>query len=405
MEPAADPRLHEYARLTVRVGLNLQPGQRLAINGFVEHHPFVRAVAAAAYEAGASHVDVLYSDQLVRHSHIEHAGDDTLGWSPPWLVERIEALIADGGALLSVAGNPQPDLFGDLDGTRVAGAQMRELRQATLRVTDGSNNWCIVGYPTEGWASAVFGEPDVERLWEAVATTVRLDEPDPVAAWEEHMTKLEQRARALDARRFDAIRYRGPGTDLVVGLHPDSEWQAANDMSRGIRHVPNMPTEEVFTTPDARRVDGTVRATYPLVLHGTIVRGLEVSFANGRVTEVRAEAGEELMRAHAATDEGAGRLGEIALVDRHSRVGRTGVVFLETLYDENAASHIALGNAILQAVDVEGLSAEERQARGVNSSSIHTDFMIGSEELGVWGVDADGAETPILEGGEWVLPT
>jgi len=403
MSAEADRRMREYARLTLEVGVNLQPGQRLAINALVEHHPFVRALAESAYELGAGYVDVYYSDQSVRRAHILHASDEELGWSPPWLVERAKAIATDGGALLSISGNPTPDIYADLDGGRIARSQMRAVREATLALTEGTCNWSIVAYPTEGWAQAVFGEPDLERLWEAVATAVRLDDPDPVAAWRAHMAKLSDRANTIDACRFDAIRYEGPGTELTVGLHPDSSWQAALDLSRGIQHVPNMPTEEVFTTPDARRVEGTVRATYPLALQGQIVRGLEVRFAGGRVEDLHADEGEELMRTLVGTDDGAGRLGEIALVDRESRVGKTGIVFYDTLFDENAASHIALGAGIVQAVEVEGLSAEERHARGVNVSSIHTDFMIGSDELAVSGVSADGAETPILRDGEWVL--
>ncbi len=396
--------LVEYARLTVRVGINLQPGQPLAINCLAEQAPLARAVAAEAYAAGASIVDVLYSDQHVRRSHIQHATDEMLGWSPPWLVQRLNALGEDGGALLAVTGNPEPRLFADLDGGRVARARMREVAEAGLRLTDGLCNWSIVAYPNEGWARTVFGEPDVERLWEAVATAVRLDEPDPVAAWKEHMANLGRRADALTGLAFDALRYRGPGTELEVGLLPGSSWVAALDVSRGIEHVANMPTEEVFTSPDARRVEGIVRATFPLQLHGTIVRGLTVRFEGGRAVEIHADEGEDLMRAHVASDEGAARLGEVALVDRTSRVGRTGLVFCDTLFDENAASHIALGNAILQCVDgASAMSEDERRARGVNTSSLHTDFMIGSDELAVSGLTRSGAEVPILANGDWVL--
>jgi aminopeptidase len=401
---ASSNRLSDYARLAVRVGLNVQPGQILGINALLEQAPLARAVAREAYIAGAKYVDVLYTDQHVRRAHIQSAPEDALDWSPPWLVQRLEDLSANGGALLGIAGNPEPELFADLDGARVGRARMREVSEASLRLTDGVCNWSIVASPNEGWAKAVFGEPDVERLWEAVATTVRLDEPDPVAAWREHLDKLVQRADALNRRRFDALRYRGPGTDLTIGLHPDSKWIAASDEVRGIEFVPNMPTEEVFTTPDAGRADGTVRATYPLQIQGTIVRGLEVRFENGRAVDVRAEQGEELMQTHIASDEGAARLGEVALVDGSSRVGRTGIVFYDTLFDENAASHIALGMAILKGVEgSSALSAEERQARGVNHSSIHTDFMIGSNSVDISGVDTHGSETPILRSGDWAL--
>jgi aminopeptidase len=403
VEPSAQ-RLADYALLAVEIGLNLQPGQRLAINCQLEHAPFARAVARAAYGAGARHVDVYYADQHVRRAHIEHAAETDLGWSPPWLVQRLEDLGHDGGALLGVTGNPEAEIFGDLDGTRVAHARMRELAQASLKLTGGLCNWSIVAFPNEGWAKTVFGEPDLTRLWEAVATAVRLDEPDPVAAWREHISHLERRASTLNERRFDALRYRGPGTDLAIGLHPESVWQAALEESIGIKHVANMPTEEVFTIPDARRVDGIVRSTYPLQIQGTVVRGLEVRFEAGRAVEVRAAEGQDLMQAHVAADDGAARLGEVALVDGSSRVGKTGLVFYDTLFDENAASHIAFGAAILQAIEgATELAPEERHARGINHSSIHTDFMIGSSEVEISGVTKDGEEVPILHHGDWKL--
>jgi aminopeptidase len=399
-----DERLEQYARLAVQVGLNLQPGQILGINAFVEHAPLARAIAREAYAAGARYVDVLYTDQHVRRAHIESAADGDLGFSPPWLVRRLKEFGEIGGALCAISGNPEPELFADLDGERVGKARMREVAEASLELTDGLCNWTIVAYPNEGWAQTVFGEPDVERLWDAVSTAVRLDAPDPVAAWREHIQRLQARATALNERRFDHLRYRGPGTDLTIGLHPDSTWQSALERSGGVDHVANMPTEEVFTTPDARRVEGTVRSTLPLQIQGNIVRDLEVRFEDGCAVEVRASSGEDVMRTHIATDDGATRLGEVALVDGHSAVGRTGLVFYDTLFDENASSHIALGAAIVQAVPwAPDLSPDERAERGVNHSSIHTDFMIGSDELEIDGVDADGNATPLLRNGDWLL--
>jgi aminopeptidase len=402
--PAADDRLEQYARLTVQVGLNLQPGQTLAVNALLEHAPLVRAIARQAYAAGAAYVDVLYTDQHVRREHVAHAPDGDLGFSPPWLVERYRTLGATGGALCAITGNPEPELFADLDGERVGRARMKEVAEASLALTDGLCNWTIVAYPNEGWARTVLGEPDLERLWDAVATAVRLDEPDPVEAWREHVRRLQQRADSLNERGFDALRYRGPGTDLTIGLHPQSAWQAALDESNGIEHIANMPTEEVFTTPDARRVEGTVRSTLPLQIQGTVVRGLEVRFAGGRAVEIRADSGEDVVRTHVASDDGAARLGEAALVDGHSRVGKTGLVFYDTLFDENASSHIAFGASILHAVPwASELSPEERHERGVNQSSVHTDFMIGSNDVEIDGLDGSGAPTPILRAGDWVL--
>ena len=401
---AADERLAAYARLAVQVGLNLQPGQTLGINALIEHAPLVRAIAREAYGAGARYVDVLYTDQHVRRAHIEGASEDQLGFSPPWLVHRVKELGEIRGALCAITGTPEPELFADLDGERVGNARMREVSEASLELTDGLCNWTIVAYPNEGWATTVLGEPDVERLWEAVGQAVRLDQADPVAAWREHIDRLQQRAHALNVRRFDHLRYRGPGTDLTIGLHPDGKWQAALDESNGIKHVANMPTEEVFTTPDWRRTEGTVSATLPLQIQGVIVRDLVVRFEDGRAVEVTASSGEEVMRTHLATDDGAARLGEVALVDGHSAVGNTGLVFYETLFDENAASHIALGAAIVQALPwAHDAGAEERVERGVNQSSIHTDFMIGSNELEVDGVTTDGEAVPILRDGDWQL--
>ncbi len=263
--------LEAYARLTVRVGANVQPGQLVLVNAQVEHAPLVRAVVRQAYEAGARYVDVAYGDQHARRAMIEHADEEMLSWSPPWAVERLHALEADGGAIVSISGNPEPEILADLDGRRVGKARPRELAKQSLRLSDGIANWVIVACPTAGWAQAVFGEPDVDRLWDAVASAVRLDEPDPVAAWQEHIGRLEERANALNERRFDHLRFRGPGTDLTVGLFPQTLWQAALDETRsGIKHVANMPTEEIFASPDPARTEGVVRSTRPLEIsrHG-----------------------------------------------------------------------------------------------------------------------------------------
>ena len=401
-----DERLDRYARLAVEVAVNLQPGQFLRISAEPEHLPLVRAIGRVAYANGARFVETHYRDMHLRRSRIEHAPDDSLEWSPPWTLALLDHMIETHGATIAITGDSEPELLADLDQRR---AQRTRARQAAEKLLDAENRrliqWTIVGYPNEGWARAVFGEPDVERLWDAVITATRLDEPDPVAAWRDHIARLQQRAAVLDERRFDALHFVGPGTDLLVGLDATHRWLTAAETSvTGIPHLVNVPTEEVFTTPDRRRTEGTARSTFPLALNGTIVRGLEVTFAAGKVVEVRADSGAEAVRAEMATDDGASYLGEVALVDGDSRVRKTGIVFLDTLFDENAACHIAWGQGIPTALEgSEALAPDELAARGYNDSVVHTDFMIGGPDVSVFGVEPGGAEVPVIEDDAWVL--
>ena len=403
MEP--DDRLDRYAELAVRVGVNLEPEQVLGVHALVEHAPLVRAIARAAYRAGARYVDPVYIDQHVRKATVERAPEEVLTWSTPWSLRRLEQR-AQRGAVISITGEPEPDLFDGVDGERLGRARPVELARRALHLMNQHRfATTIIGCPVEGWAAKIFGEPDVERLWRAVAYTVRLDEPDPVAAWEEHIERLGERAAGLNARRFDALRFSGPGTELTVGLLPTSIWRAAEDVTDwGRKHVGNIPTEEVYTAPDLRRTEGTARSTYPLAVDGIVVEGLEVRFEGGRAVDVRAEKGADVIRGQLAIDEAAPYLGEVALVDGDSRVGQTGITFFDTLFDENAASHVAYGCGFNYCVEGgEGLSDEEAHALGLNRSAVHTDFMIGGPEVDVDGLDASGSETPIIRDNRWEL--
>jgi aminopeptidase len=402
-----ESELEEYARLALRVGVNLEPGQDLTLFSYVEHAPLVRAIARVAYGEGARRVDPLYVDLHVRRETAAHAPEEAVGWTPPWTLQRVEEEAQRRTGVINTVGDPQPDLFAGIDAKRVANSVMPDLRRAVWTAFDrGRMPWTIVAFPTPGWATQVFGEPDLAQLWDAVRGAVRLSEPDPVGAWQAHIGMLKDRAGQLNERRFDAVRFRGPGTDLTVGLLPQADWIAAGlETTWGQFYVPNLPTEEVFTIPDYRRTEGTVRATQPLVLlGGTVVRDLEIAFASGRVTEVKATTGADEVRAELAVDENASLLGEVALVDGSSLVGKSGLTFWSTLFDENAASHIAYGTAFPKALRVDELPGDdELQAMGVNRSRAHTDFMIGAPEVDVDGLDSTGAATPILRDNAWQL--
>ena len=401
--------LERYARVAIRVGINLEPGREVAIQATIEHVPLVRALVRAGYEAGARRVEVDYEDLEVLRSQIALAPEEAVGTAPRWMFERLDDVREQRRARVFVVGFP-PDMFGGLDPARVARSfpAPAALRGALRKLHDSkARAWTVIACATPSWAKQVYGEPDVERLWQALAHVCRLDEPDAIAAWQGHIDNLQARSALLNERRFDAVRFRGPGTELTLGLLPQSRWYgAASKTNLGLRYVPNLPTDEVYTSPDRRRADGFVRTTRPVALtNGTIVRDLELVFRDGAIVQATATHGEADVHAELDAYEGARHLGEIALVDHRSRVGELDTLFYNLLLDENAACHIAYGASILGAFEdlPEGLSDDELRGMGVNRAHVHTDLMIGSDEVDVDGLHAGGDAVPLLRGGNWQL--
>jgi aminopeptidase len=406
-----DQLLDRYAELTVRSGVNIQPGQQLVVTAPIEAVPLARLVTEHAYRAGASLVTVLYSDEAATLARFRLAGDEAFDVAPGWLFNGMAEAFREGAARLALVGD-DPALLSGQDPAKVARANKARsvaYRPALEYISGFAINWSIVAFANPSWARAVFpGVPEgeaVERLWEAIFAVTRTDRPDPVAAWAEHSAELERRAAWLNEGRLSALRYRGPGTELTLGLADGHKWLAAGGKAKnGVFCIANLPTEEVFTMPHKDRVDGTVRSTKPLSYNGTLIDGIQVRFEGGRIVEAQADRGEETLRSLLATDEGAARLGEVALVPHSSPISQSGLLFQNTLFDENAASHIAVGQSYPDTIAGGGRkSREERVAMGANESVVHVDWMIGSGEVDVDGVREDGSAVPVMRGGEWAF--
>ena len=393
----------QYGALLCDVGLNLERGQDVAVNAQIEHAELARAVAEHAYASGAHYVDIWYWDPHAKRSRLTHAPTETLKWTPPWLDARYERLAERRGALVNIVGDPAPDLLAGLDEHRCGLDRMPALASRFRVQGRGLVAWTFGCCPTSAWAESLFGEPDVTRLWDALAPILRLDQPDPAAAWRMRLDQLRDRAAQLTAQHLDAVRFTGPGTDLTLGLIPDATWQISELTGPfGRPNVLNLPTEEIYTTPDWRRASGTVTTTRPLALGGVLIDRFTLHIEDGVITDVAAERGRSTILAQLTADQGACRVGEIALVDDNSPIWRSGMVFRETLLDENATCHLAWGAGI-PSVLPGWRSCTDEQLRdiGVNQSATHVDFMIGGPEITVTGIHADGTQTPILRAGKW----
>jgi aminopeptidase len=395
------PDVDRLADLLVGFGANLQQGQILGVTAYLGMEDAARAVARAGYRRGAKYVDVFWWDQLVKRARLELADDETLDYIPPWIEQRMEWLSGERAARVTLTGT-SAGVFDGIDPARTGRDLLPSISAVPRIVNERTTNWTAGPCPNLGWAERVHPELEPEaaldKLWEEITYVLRLDTEDPVEAWRERMKVIVASADRMTDRRFDSLHLKGPGTDLTIGLLSSSKWLGADfSTADGITHYPNLPTEEVFTTPDPERVDGHVSATMPLELYGSYMNGIRIEFEGGRAVKVDADEGADALRATVAKDDGASRLGEIALVDKEGRIGPLRTVFYETLLDENAASHIALGNAYTFPVE------DEADRERVNKSGIHVDFMIGSNELDVDGITRDGDRFPVLRGGSWQI--
>jgi aminopeptidase len=394
--------VRKLAELVVRFGANVQPGQIVAVSSEPGKEELARTIADVAYESGALFVDLLVFDVYFKRARMLHADPETLEFVPPWYGQRILALSEHRCARIALSGPSAPQALNGIDPALIGRDRLPAVREGGTVLNERTTNWSATPCPNPGWAKLV--HPDLEpaaaleHLWEQIGHICRLDEPDPVKAWQARIDSLISIGAKLDLLRLDALRFEGPGTDLSVGLFPTSRWLCGRlETVDGIVHIPNVPTEEVFTTPDPARVNGVVRATKPLFVAGTTISGFQVHFEDGRAVSVEGEDGAGTLRTLSQRDKGAARLGEVALVDGASRIGQLGTVFYDTLLDENTASHLALGQGLAFAID------DAADLARMNNSEIHIDFMIGSDEVAVTGVTQDGHEIPLLLDGDWQI--
>lgn len=402
-------RVDKLAEVAVRVGLGLAARQEMVMTATLDQLLLARRIIEHAYKAGASVVTPIFADEQSALLRFHHAQDYSFDAAPAWLYEGMAQAYRGGAARLAIAGG-DPALLAKEDPEKVSRlnrATSKAYRPALELITRQEINWTIVSGATPAWAAAVFPElpqeQALEKLWNAIFAASRVDKADPVAAWKEHDANLHARAERLNEKRYAALHFRGPGTDLRVGLADGHLWDGGGSTARnGVYCIPNMPTEEVFTTPHKNRVDGRVTATKPLSHMGTMIEGISVRFEGGRIVEAHALRGQHVLEKMIDTDEGARRLGEVSLVPHSSPIASSGLLFLNTLFDENAACHIALGQAYTMCMkDGERLSKEELAARGANESLIHVDWMIGSNRIDVDGITASGEAEALLRAGEW----
>jgi aminopeptidase len=405
-----DPvKLDRLAEVAIKVGLQLKAGQDLLLTAPAVALPLVRKIAEHAYRAGAGLVTPILSDEAVTLARYRFGQDDSFDRAAGWLYEGMSKAFAGDTARLAIVGD-NPMLLSGEDPVKVARASKANsiaYKPALERIVGFDINWNIIAYPSASWAKQVFpGDPEdvaVAKLAEAIFAASRVDNDDPVAAWQKHNAALRIRTDWLNGQRFHALHYSGPGTDLTIGLADGHEWQGGASTARnGITCNANIPTEEVFTTPHARRVDGRVISSKPLSYQGTLIDDIAVRFEQGRIVEATAGRGEQVLNKVLDTDEGARRLGEVALVPHSSPISKSGLLFFNTLFDENAACHIALGQCYSKCfIDGGSLTPEEIAAQGGNKSLIHIDWMIGSDKTDIDGIHADGSRTPVFRRGEW----